>query len=352
MAEQLTAQQRAQYFNALTRTNEHMLPKQTATQPLTTLDFTYPKNRLLSKTHVYVSGRLKVTGASGTVTLGKTDIYKILARVSIDLNNGFVPYAATGEDIALLNTINMRGDRVFRAADSSSLCMAPNSVTATTAGANLDFAFMLDLSNTLNDRDIAGLVLLQNNETQVNLKVDIANPQILTNTSGVTITIDHIDVQPCLQTFTIPAVQAAFPDISVIKLVSARTESFVGAGQNIIRLNIGTIYRKLILRIYDEDGNPVNDSYINSNIELTFNQADTPYSITPQMLRLKNVSELGYELPKGVYVFDFSYNGFSNYSSTRDYIDTERLQEFWIKFSTTGAGKITIISENLTRVTA
>ena len=87
------------------------------------------------------------------------------------------------------------------------------------------------------------------------------------------------------------------------------------------------------------------------NIEIVFNQADVNYNISPDMLRAINTKDLGFELPKGVYIFDFSSGGnITNYGGTRDYIDTEKLTEFWIRTTTTATGSVKVVSECLARL--
>ena len=64
-----------------------------------------------------------------------------------------------------------------------------------------------------------------------------------------------------------------------------------------------------------------------------------------------NFTEEYFELPKGVYIFDFSSGGnITNYGGTRDYIDTEKLTEFWIRTTTTTTGSVKVVSECLARL--
>lgn len=357
MAEQLTATQRSAYFNAATRENIHTMAKQVVNNPLDNVSFTLPKARLLSKLYLDVKAEINYTeGADAEATKKLADNpltpYEILKRVSLDLNNGFAPFTIGGKELAMLNLVRMRPELVM--AGHNGLC------TVSKGTGKVSVAFCLEMPLTLHEGSTTGLVLLQNAETVVQLSADIGTQADVTNIAKVvsestkkiaTATLQKVEITPSLVTFTIPSIQQAFPDLSVLKLVSARKESFVGQGENIVKLNVGTIYRKLLLYITDADGNPMTEDDINSNIQILFNQADTPYNISPSMLRYVNKSHLGYELPKGLYVFDFSSQGeLTNVGGTRDMIDTERLQEFWVKFSTTKAGNITVISENLTRL--
>ena len=138
--------------------------------------------------------------------------------------------------------------------------------------------------------------------------------------------------------------------IFFIKLTKSRTQSLNG-GENVVKLDVGTIYRKLVLYFTDENGNGVDVT--GSNLEMIYNTADTPISIDFEMLKMKNTSDFGYKFPDGMYVLDFSgYAGFSNYGGSRDFVDTERLSEFWLRFSTPTDSKLnlSVIQENLSRL--
>jgi len=327
-AKQITAAQRAQNFAAATRQNLHMLPSKTLVNLGESVQFNYPKARLLGKTFVKVEVALK-NAVSKSFTKATTP-YEIIRRISLSLNNGFEPFVVSGRDLALLNMVRMNETK--------------NLASAVT-DAEGKYSFMIELENTLNQRDASSLILLQNESTQVTLSIDLA-----TSTEAIVEGSELVSckITPMLQTWTIPNYTDAFPDLSVIKLTKSRTTTITGGGEHTEKLDVGTIYRKLVFYFTDENGNGID---IDSNIELIYNTADTPISIDAKMLRYKNASDFGFEFPKGMYVFDFSgYAGFSQYGGTRDFIDTERLSEFWARFTTSGACKLTVIQENLSRL--
>ena len=353
----LTASQRAAVFSQATRQNHQMLPTQTATSGASTLTFTFPKARLLSKVLLDIEMKAKITHASKTdlpADLTVFNPYSLIRRISLDMNNGFHPYVIGGAECAMLNMISRNNPAylydAINKADESGYGYWKNK-GASSSGKENTIGFTLELPITLNDRDPIGIFLAQNSETNIELVVDIANEnEIVQSKAGYTVEIEEITLQPTCESFSIPAVKEAFPDISVVKLVSSRTQSFTGNGQNIIDLVTGTIYRKLAFLVEDLDGNPFSDEDFTSNIDLIFNTADVNYSIPAQTLRHLNESQFSEATPKGVYVFDFSYNGISNYGGTRDYIDTERLTMFQLRFNSQKAGKIRLISENLARL--
>ena len=330
---QISAAQRAQNFAAATRQNLHMLPSKTLTNFGESVQFNYPKARLLGKTFVKVEAKLKDVDAPVMMTgsdVGAGKCYQIIRRLSLSLNNGFEPFVISGRDLYLLNMVRMNN-------------IAPLGQITTDAEGN--FSFMIELENTLNQRDASSLILLQNESTQVTLSIDLATEFKVADTSYE---IDFVKITPMLQTWTIPNYTNAFPDLSVIKLTKSRTETIAGSGEHVIKLDVGTIYRKLVFFVTDENGLGID---LDTNIELIYNTADTPISIDAKMLRYKNASDFGFEFPKGMYVFDMSgYAGFSGYGGSRDFIDTERLSEFWVRFTTSQGCKVTTIQENLSRL--
>jgi hypothetical protein len=349
---QLTAQQRAALFMTATRQTIQTLPTQIVTAEGTTVQFQLPKNRLLSKIYLEVDATATVKATSGsTVAKDLFTPYQVLRRVSLDLNNGFSPFIIPGRDLYLYNVDRLNPDILLPGSSKKGMNYVENGASA--AGVDNRIKFMVELPLTLNDRDPVGLVMLQNPTTNVVLSVDVdalAKAYVLNGANGETATFKSMTITPVLETYTIPPAENAIPDVSVLKLVSSTSQMFAGNGQNIVKLQVGTIYRKLMLYFADNNNNPLTDADFQGNIELLFNQADIPYSIKPSILSARNASQLGYTLPDGCYLFDFSFQGIPNLGGSRDYVDTENLTEFWIRFTTTKAGTATAISETLSRL--
>lgn len=344
----LTAQQRAALFAQMTRQNIHPIPSQTVTAAGETMQFTLPKARLLSKITLEVSGSVKMTGTA-TPTLKPFAPYCFLRRIAVDANNGFSPFIVSGKELYLYNMCRVNADSLAPSAnDERAVCYMP-AMTASSSGKSNAFKFSIDIPITLNQRDPVGFILLQNMDTAVTCTVDVCNNVDFTSTAGITAELEKLTVTPIIETFTLPAVQEAFPDISVLKLVNSKTENFSGDVAH-VDLAVGTIYRKLFLYFEDNNGNALADSDFTGNIDLLFNQADTPYSVPPVYLAHKNAAELGMTLPKGVYMFDFTNQGIVGMGGSRDIIDTERLTMFQIRFNTIKAGRVTVISEKVTRL--
>jgi hypothetical protein len=348
----LSAQQRAANFMTATRQTIQGMPSQMATGENTTLQFSLPKTRLLSKIYLEVDAIVTVKATAGATVLKDTfSPYKILRRVSLDLNNGFSPFIIPGRDLSIYNMDRLNPDVLLPGTNKKGINYIENAASG--AGVDNRIKFMVELPLTMNDRDPVGLLMLQNVESSVVLTVDIATLGLayaLNPANGETAVFKSMTVTPVLETYTIPPVPTAIPDLSVLKLVSSKTDAFSANVQNITKLQVGTIYRKMFFYFQDAAGAPLTDADFQGNIELVFNQADIPYSIKASILSARNHSQLGYSLPDGVYLFDMSFQGIPNMGGSRDYIDTERLTEFWLRFSTTKAGQVTTIAETLSRL--
>ena len=352
MAEkELTAQQRAQLFAMQTRQNFQMLAKETANTTPSTVQFTLPKARLLAGAVLRINGTVNLKHAS--VTTVPSDIFtmaKAIRRISLDLNNGFQPFVLSGVEALMYNMIDMHPE-ILKADLSNEYAKKPAVWTASATGVDNAFSFTIQLPVTTSLRDPIGLILLQNDSTNVTLSVDLGMGSEMFDTDGLSAELKNVSVSVMLETFSIPANSNAFPDLSVLKLVNGRKDSLPSVGQQIVKLTTGTIYRKILFRLLDENGEPMSIDDLTGNIELVFNQADINYSITPEMLRLRNQYMQGYQLPDGMFMFDFSNNGTgANMAGTRDYIDSANLTEFWLRFNTSKKGKCEIVTECLTRL--
>lgn len=205
-AEKYTVQQRAAMFAQATRQNYQMLPEQTANQGSTTLQFNLPKARLLSKLMIDFEVKLNIKHASAT-TVPQNDFtpYKVIRRLSLDLNNGFSPYVIGGQELAIYNSMRQNPKVIFPQKDNvRGYCYVPNLV-ASTAGTDNTMKFTVEMPVVLNDRDPVGLILLQSPETNVQLSVDIANDNEIVTGTGYTVSIASVKVRPAIETFSIPA---------------------------------------------------------------------------------------------------------------------------------------------------
>ena len=336
----LSAQQRAALFSASTRQHFQMIGQADATTSQVA-EFRVPKARILQGVRLFVEVDLNATTAGEFKD--RWAAYDVLRRISVDLNNGFAPIVVSGREMAYVNMLYPMAEMVVGAEDSHTLCKLP----ATIAEGSNKMEFMLDIPLTLNYRDTSGLILAQNAETTISVNCDIANATVY----GAGATYNSVKITAQATTFSVPAKSEWFPDLSILKVVDSRNENFT-SGNAYVKLPTGFIYRKLILVFEDENGNPMTPEQITSNLELVLNTADIPYSISPKMLRALNKMQNGVEMPEGVYFWSFDWQGMCGYGGSRDFVDAERVSELSVRFNAACGGKITIISEKISRLVA
>lgn len=327
---------RAANFKAVTRQNLQVMPAVKISEG-GQFELTLPKSRFLAR--IFLKCDISYTNATSLTDDHKKTmmekIHGVLNNITLNLNTGFKPYVVSGAALKILNSLY----------PDNGLAAYDNNITQT--GARVCYEMPL----TMSADSTAGLVLLQNHETTVNLSGEMVSLNSIFKGIG-SFTGVSMTVTPMLETFTIPSSPDCYPSLSMLKLVNSRPETLVPSSENIIRMICGTTYRKVVLQFFDADGNPADleDSAI---ISIVLNQADTPYAITAGMLKMWNYRAYNTALPAGCYVFDFSTADIAEHGGSRDLMDTERLTEFWIKVNTAAdTVRCIVTTECLTRVTA
>jgi hypothetical protein len=103
---QVSAQERAALFAQATRQNLQTLPSQSVSGENTTVTFTLPKARLLSKIYLNVEAVANLKSTAASIALDTFSPFKILRRISLDLNNGFMPFIVAGRDLLQYNLLH------------------------------------------------------------------------------------------------------------------------------------------------------------------------------------------------------------------------------------------------------
>ena len=239
-SKQLTAQDRALLFTQSTRQNFQMLPQQTVSGERSTVQFTLPKVRLLSSILLEVEATATLKSTAGVIAKHRFAPYNILRRVSLDMNNGFSPVIASGKELYLMDLVDEHGTILEVSSNPKSNTYFEN--VASAGGTDNKIKFTLPIQVSLNPRDPVGLILLQNEETNVTLTIDIdalENAYTLNTGNGDEVTFKDMTVSAMVETYSIPPIPQAFPDISILKLVAGRNDVFNGGGAATVKLTRG-----------------------------------------------------------------------------------------------------------------
>lgn len=351
---QISPAQRNQYFMQLTRQHIQSLAAKPWTEG-STISFEIPKARLLAKIKLLVSAILTVTHATETAFVPVANApFPLVKKIEVNLNNGFSPYVVSGEQAYIMNLLGVNGSAVTPVTGTNTVTNASRAknvlgLTASATGAANRVQMIIDLPISLNDRDPAGLIMLQAPDVLVNVNVTMgtALADLFSVTTGMTAAISNATIQPIIETFSIPAPMEARPDLSILKLVQGRSETITAVGTKVIALPTGNMYRKLAVWIKDAAGGEA-DADLSTDFKLKMNTADQPYSVPHRILADINQQDYGVILPAGVFVFDFSKNsGIPNFGTPRDYIDTAQLTQFELEFNAAAAGSVEYIYETL-----
>ena len=350
MAQQkLSPDMRARMFSQMTRKYDQVLPSEKFKEN-STLSFQLPKTRFLSKITLHVRGTFKAKhGSKVTYTKSVFDKYNLVRRVRLSINNGFNPYDISGNMLSLYNKANH-----YQSPDTDAFGLDVLGNTVSVAGATNTVTFSLELPISLNDRDPIGLLLLQNEQSIVTLNVDTSLLTSIMTDNDVDIEDDSIYVTPVLETFSIPLIPDAIPDYSIVKLVNEQSENIVSTNEMIVKLPLGLTYRKLGVYLASDTSYTAIPHANITGFQLIFNQADTPINVSSDHVARKNKYDYDGTMPLGAYMFDFSTQGIANLGGGRDYVDTERLTECWLKVQFSGlvgaTNYIHIFSEKLAKL--
>jgi len=279
-------------------------------------------------------------GGTGTATATPWQAARYIRNLRVSINNGFNPFQISGRGLFLYNSLLNSG--IGETVDEQN-------TLGVTRAATVPIRAFLEVPLTLNQRDTMGLINTSNPQTVVNLVIDSDSLASL-YTTAETFTASDIRVTPHIESFSIPQYPEAIPDLSILKLVHEFSQVIPAAGDVTFELQTGLVYRKIIASYEDAAGNVGMAVTALGPLQLILNQADFPYIVTPQLLRDLNHKSYSQLLPAGVFVWDFTGGTHPNYGGARDYIDTERLTEFWLRTSTTAAGRLTVITETLARL--
>lgn len=355
----ITPQERAALFAKRTRQNQRMVFTRNAVAG-DIVSFDIPKTRLLGQLKVEISCVVNSTQAAAADYAPHEDApYNFLRRAELNLNNGFSPFSVSGQTLAAYNRTLYRGapglltrvgaTALGGAAPVRSMC--EQSLLSAAGGANNVVNFTLEMPAFINRRDPVGLLLLQNDETLATVNITLGQLADLCPAAGgyAYAFTGGIVVRLISESFNVPSMEEARPDISVLKLVQERTIAIV-AGENTIQLPIGVTYRKLGFIVYTAAPIRIADAGITGNIDILFNQSDNPYSLTPKQLSIENAEAFGGFTPHGEFCFDWSYQGLTNIGGSRDYIDTNELTEFWLRFTAAAPGTCRVWSETLSQL--
>lgn len=314
-------------FNALTRQNSNIIKTMQFSENDKDTQW-LPKARYLQKICLLVEGTFDLTHAAKTTYTAKTgSMYHLLQNISLSLQSSYKPYDTNGFMLYLKTLI----ERNYFL-DSLNITDYLTNVVSPT-GATNTVRFILELPVAINENSTQGFINLQHQENWSELELTFgAITDIMTDTD-ITASNINISVTPQTFTFSQPNTKDAVPQFDFIRLCQSQKELIPSSGEHLKRLQTNTTYRKIIAYLRSDNAyTPIPVTSLNE-FQLRWNTNDIPITLNPKILRYSNMATYGKSLPDGVYVFDFTNMGLSNYG-TRDLVNTRGLTEFELKIVT------------------
>jgi hypothetical protein len=288
-----------------------------------------PRVGLLANLYLRVKGTLTVTPNTGTATLKTKNYgkpYGLIERLQLTANSGTDIVNVSGLGLYLRNLI---------ADDSKMDVLAANMPEAvsgnpvfqfgTASGAN-DVQFTLKVPVVINERDPVGLILLQNGETLMDLGLTWANPSNLFTLTGNAEIAFTGNAHVTMEYFEVPLNAEDYPDLSIAHTILEDSISVDGVGDLNYVIPRGNIYQRVIHRLLLNDV-PAGFEDV-ERMTLRYNQSNHPYVIDGLDQLALQRDRYKRDLAKGVYVWDWAFQGQAGFGGNRDLVNSRAITDF------------------------
>lgn len=287
-----------------------------------------PQTGLLANLLIRVNGTLTVTNGTGSSTYNAANLGKawaLIDRVHLTANSGTEIVNVTGIGLGIRNAMEMSYSDLAASAIPSAVTNNPVYQFGTSNGANT-VNFTLKVPVTINDRDPIGLILLQNRETLLTLALDWANPTNLFTLTGNASVSFSGQAYVTMEYFSVPLSDKDYPDLSVAHTLLEDQIAVAGTGDVLYTIPRGNIYQRIIHRVV-LNGAAAGFTDVNQ-LTLQYNQSEQPVKMYGYDFLQIQRDRYDRDLPQGVYVYDFAYQGQPMYGGTRDLVNSRAITDF------------------------
>jgi hypothetical protein len=292
--------------------------------------YTLPKTGLLARLFLAIRG--SVAGAlTAPNALGMASI---VTRVRVVANSGLDLYNVSGAGYAYLLSETLESE-YFNAASQNT---GRSAVTATTF--NLDMMIPI----AVNMRDPSGLIMLQNEQTIVNLYIDwLADASVAT---GATVTLTTGDIY--MEVFTVPPDPNDWPNINIVHQCLEDQQQVPAAGDFPYNWPRGNTYMQMLHGL--GIGAAGSDAF--SRVALRVNQSDYLQNTPPPYLDMEHRLYRGRARPAGGIYFDFAgSSGLGCYALARDLVNSALVTDLATVITATSAGTLYTVRRQLLTLT-
>lgn len=310
-------------FNTSTRQNFTTLPKQNYSAG-NRLYFELPPVGLLSRLFLVVKGTMTLAPGTGSIALSDRLAYNLIKRIKILANSGTAIYDVSGFGTYIVNHFQ----RIGTAPDKTIVDRTIGTEVYSAPIQTGDNAWImgLEIPIAMDENSLLGMILLQNNATQLVLEVEFnaaggANnliaPIVLTGNATASF-VGTTEVM--MEYFTVPKEKKDYPPINVIHQWLEQQDAITSTGENVKSLIKGNTFMRLVHYLTLVNALDTTDV---SKLKIVYNQSETPYQISKEAQLFLQRKRYGMDLPKGVFCHDYAMT-----PSSRDFINSANVTEF------------------------
>lgn len=301
--------------------------------------FQLPETGLGARLYLNFVGKLNIVLGGGTAILSPLGIRNAASLIRVRLNDGTLLYEMEGFNSRipnmLQNGIDMDYTPVARSYTSTTPFNAP-APSASLTTQNYDINFTAEIPFMNNDKDMLGLILLQNGSTQATVEITWNQTtgdgiSSLVTTTGAATADLQLAVSPTLEFFTLPALNqkdlqaVLLPHLRWTNQWKSEYEAITSTATLKKRLERGSIYTKVAHRFLV---NGALNSLVPSNFRILMKGSEVPLSISRDLQLYLQKRNYGFDLPEGLFIHDYDRSfGIEEFGDMRDYVDSRQLTE-------------------------
>jgi hypothetical protein len=289
-----------------------------------------PRVGYLARLYLHFSGTATVALGGGTATLSTKGPWNTWSRIRVLANQGTDIFNVSGYGAYLLELISMYRRDPQRSPDlAAAYAGAYLFGAAVASGANV-WEFGLGIPIVPNERDMAGILLLQSEMLTTQLVLEYATAYGLVSqdfpvvtTGAATVTLVGTSY-PELEIFTVPAAPGDQPPLTTLHQTLELVQPIAATGDQVVNLLRANTYMKLIHVV---ELNGALDTVDVGRLQFRYNNSETPYDLSLRHQLQLQRRRYGTDLPVGSFVWDFFNQGLTNFGGGRDFVDGSSVAE-------------------------
>lgn len=302
--------------------------------------FRLPETGLGARLYLNFKGQMTVNLGTGTAALSALGIRNLLSRITVKLNDGTILYEMHGFNSKIPSILDYGYDAEYtliaRGYTGSTPFNAPAANTIL-ASQNYDTNFTIEIPFINNDKDMLGLVLLQNGTTQATVELQF-NPLIgsdaissLVKTTGNATVTYNPTITPVLEFYSLPNVPqkdlmtVLKPYLGWMSQWKSEYEAITSPAQFNKKLDRGSVYTHIghyLIQNFSPSSTPF------TSFNITMKGSEVPLTIPADIQLFLQRRNYGLDLPDGVIIHDFDRSfSIPQFGDERDYIDSRALTE-------------------------